>query len=541
MPLTPVVGAATVVACGGGQGSLGSPAAEEPNTGSLSDVQASRFLGQASMGACRSHIARVKALGYSGWLDEQMAMARGQSRWEWLVAGGFAAIDYRNSQAGFDSAAWCKFIASADTLRQRMTLALSEILVIGIDGLNTSWRQFAAAHWLDLLEAHAFGNLRALLGVMSRNAAMGVYLSFRGNAKANAAKGSAPDENYARELMQLFMIGLHELDEGGSPKLVGGQPRETYTQEDVSGLARVFTGWEFDLGGADTQTPEFHRRPMVQVASRYETGAKSFMGLTIPAGVAAPDALERSLDYLYAHPNVPPFWSRQLIQRLVTSNPSPSYVQRVARVFVDDGRGQRGNLAAVLRAILLDEEARGEAGLGDRRSGKLREPVLRLTGWARAFEASSPSGTWPLGNTSDAATRLGQSPLRSPSVFNFFRPGYVPPNSALGSQGLVAPEFQITHESSVVGYLNYMQVTVASGRGDVQANYSAVLPLADDPVALVAELDVLMAAGQLSGATRRTISGALASMAGGTQAGRLARVHAALLLVMASPEYLVQK
>jgi uncharacterized protein (DUF1800 family) len=341
--------------------------------------------------------------------------------------------------------------------------------------------------------------------------------------------------------LQLFMIGLQELNDDGALRLVNGQPEETYTQEDIAGLARVFTGWDIDLAGGNTTTPDYHKRPMTQVASRHETGAKSFLGLNIPAGTAAPAARNQALDHLFAHANVGPFWSRQLIQRLVSSNPSAAYVRRVAQVFANDGTGQRGNLRAVIRAVLLDDEARGAAALSNPQAGKLREPLLRMTGWARAFGATSPSEAWAIGNTSDAATRLGQSPLRSPSVFNFFRPGYVPPNSGIGRAGLVAPEFQITHESSVVGYLNYMQGTLSNGRGDVKADYSALQPLADDAVALVAELDLLMAAGQLSAATRKTLSDAVATMAGGSDANRLLRIHAALLMVMASPEYLIQK
>jgi uncharacterized protein (DUF1800 family) len=370
---------------------------------------------------------------------------------------------------------------------------------------------------------------------------MGLFLTFRGNAKANATTGALPDENYARELMQLFTIGLVELQEDGSPKLVGGQPVETYGQDDIAGLARVFTGWDLDLAGGTAATPGYQRRPMTQVAARYETGAKSFLGLTIPAGTAAQAALDRALDHLMAHANVGPFWSRQLIQRLVTSNPSAAYIQRVARVFANDGTGQRGNLKAVVRAILLDDEARGDTALSDPKAGKLREPLLRFLAWARAFGAQSPNDLWDIGNTSDPATRLGQSPLRSASVFNFFRPGYVPPNSGIGTAGLVAPEFQITNESSVVGYLNSMQSVVASGRGDVKADYSAWLSMADDAAALVAEFNLLLAAGQLGTATRATISDAVATMAKGGDTARLARIHATLVLVLAAPEFLVLK
>jgi uncharacterized protein (DUF1800 family) len=350
-----------------------------------------------------------------------------------------------------------------------------------------------------------------------------------------------PDENYARELMQLFTIGLTELNEDGTPRLVGGQPVETYGPDDITGLARVFTGWDQDLAGGNTDRPDFQRRPMIQVATRYETGAKTFLGITVPAGATAVAGLTAALDRLFAHPNIAPFWARQLIQRLVTSNPSPAYVQRVARVFGNDGQGVRGNLRAVVRAVLLDDEARSDASLSSSTAGKLREPILRLTAWARAFGATSPSEAWAIGNTSNPGTALGQSPLRSPSVFNFFRPGYVPPGSAMAALGLVAPEFQIANESSVVGYLNYMQTTIASGRGDVRADYTSWVPLADDPAALVGQLDLVLAGGQLETATRTAITTAVGAMATGSDTARRNRLYAAILLVMASPEFLVPR
>jgi uncharacterized protein (DUF1800 family) len=536
-----VAGAASLAvgACGGGGSDSGTPPAPPP--AAITDATASRFLAQASMGATRSEIDKVKSLGYAGWLDMQFALATDTTRWDWLVAKGYYDIANKNGQSGFDPVAWRKLIASPDTLRQRVTLALSEIIVVSIDGLQANWKTFGGAAWLDLLERHAFGNLRSLLGEVSTSLQMGLYLTFKGNAKANATKGSLPDENYARELMQLFTIGLSELNADGTEELVGGKSQDTYGPADIGGLARVFTGWEVDLAGGNTDTPDYHKRPMTQVASRYETGEKVFLGLTIPAGTDAPTTLKMALDHLFAHANVAPFWSRQLIQRLVTSNPSPAYVQRVSAVFANDGTGQRGNLKAVLRALLLDDEARSGAALTDAKAGKLREPILRLTAWARAFGANSPSDAWAIGNTSDPATRLGQSPLHSPSVFNFFRPGYVPPNSGIGSAALVAPEFQITNESSVVGYLNFMQTVVSAGRGDTKADYSALLPLADDAVALVAEIDLLLAAGQLGDATRKTISDAVGTITTGTDAKRLSRIYAAVVLVLGAPEFLVLK
>ena len=537
---------ATLAACGGG-GSDSSSGGGGGGGGTLpTGAEASRFLAQASMGASRAQIARVQAIGYSAWLDEQFAMASSTTRWDALVAAGFADPSYKNTEGGFDASAWRKLIASPDTLRQRVTLALSEIYVTAIDGLTGGgWKAFAAANYLDLLEANAFANHRTLLQQISGNTAMGMFLTFRGSMKGNPVSGALPDENYARELMQLFTIGLVQLNLDGTAQLTGGVTTPTYALADITGLARVFTGWDFDLAGQTgavaAATPDFIRRPMINYAARYETGAKTFLGTTIPAGTDPAVGLTMALDTICAHPNVAPFTSRQLIQRLVTSNPSPAYVARVATVFNNDGSGVKGNLRAVIKAILLDDEARNAMVAAGASAGKLREPMLRFAAWARAWNVSSPSDAWAVGNTSDAATRLGQSPLRSGSVFNFFRPGYVPPNSAIASAGLVAPEFQITNESSVVGAVNFMQRAISGGQGDLAADYASLLALADDAVALVAETNLVLAAGQLSPSTMATISNAVATMPGGTDPNRLKRIYASLTLVVAAPDFVVLK
>ena len=507
----------------------------------ITAAAAARFLAQASMGASRAGIAAVQSLGYAGWLDAQFAAPRSPARWDWLVGKGYADIGFRNSEGGFDACAWRKLIAAPDTVRQRVTLALSEICVTAIDGLvGSGWRAFSAAAYLDLLEDQAFGNYRTLLGKISTSAAMGQYLTFRGNVKYNPATGAMPDENYARELMQLFSIGLVQLNLDGTPALVNGAPQETYGQDDITGLARIFTGWDFDMAGQNASTPDFLRRPMIQVPKRHETGASTFLGHTVPSGLNGAAALDAALDVIFAHPNVAPFISRQLIQKLVTSNPSPAYVARIAAVFNDDGHGVKGNLQAVLRALLLDREARSVPAASTT-YGKLREPMLRMLAWARAYNAGSASDSWAIGNTSDAATRLGQSPLRSPSVFNFFRPGYVPPNSALAGAGLVGPEFQLANESSVVGYVNYMQRAVSKGIGDVLADYGTLLPLAADANALLDEINTVLAAGQLSAATLGLIAGALNAMPSRTDAALHNRIYAALTLVLAAPEFIVQQ
>jgi uncharacterized protein (DUF1800 family) len=536
-----------LAACGGGGDATqaeATPLGVAPAHPSL--PQASRFLTQASMGVDKAEMERVVSLGFSGWLNEQMALPALSTRWEFLLAGGFDAITFKNNKAGFDAAAWNKLLASPDTLRQRVVLALSEVFVAAIDGMSAGhWQQFAASAYLDLLEAHAFGNYRTLLQAISLSPPMGGFLTYRGNAKANLTSGALPDENYARELMQLFTIGLVELNRDGTPKLSAGQVVETYDQEDITGLARVFTGWDFDYAGAAgavaMTTPDYVRRPMTQVASRYESGAKSFLGTTIPAGTPALQCLTMALDALFAHANVAPFFCRQLIQRLVTSNPSPAYVRRIATVFENDGFGVRGNLAAVVRALLLDTEARSDAVAAGAGFGKLREPILRFTAWARAFGVTSPSGAWAVGNTSDPARALGQSPLRAPSVFNFFQPGYVPTNTAIAQASLVAPEFQIANETSVIGYLNFMQRAVAGNLSDITPDYTGLLVLADDAQALLDGINLVLAANQLSPATMAAIVGALQTMPLGTDARRRNRIHAALLLVLATPEFIVQK
>lgn len=492
------------------------------------------------MGATREHIAQVQSIGYAAWLDEQIALPASPTRWDYLLSRGYNSIGNKNGEAGADAAIWRKLLSSPDTLRQRVTFALSEILVTSISGLSGGWKAFTAAAFLDLMETEAFGNYRRLLEKVSTSAAMGEYLTYRGNVKFRASTGAMPDENYARELMQLFTIGLVRLDLDGTPRLAGGQQEETYGLDDIAGLARVFTGWNYDLAGGNTDSPDYKRRPMTVTASAHETGTKQFLGKTIAAGASGEESLKQALDTIFAHANVAPFVSRQLIMRLVCSNPSPAYVTRVATVFNNDGTGARGNLGAVVKAILLDNEARSAPQMADQ-FGKQREPILRLAAWARAFKASSASDAWAVGNTSDPATRLGQSPLRAASVFNFFRPGYVPPNSAVATAGMVAPEFQLTNESSVVGYINFMQTVVSRGVGDVRADYTALLPLADTAQQLLDELNLVLAANQLSTSTLSLLRGAIDSMPAGNDAARTNRIHAALTLVLAAPEFIIQK
>jgi uncharacterized protein (DUF1800 family) len=531
--------AAALAACGGGDDAgappVGSGPPPPPPPPTITGQQAARFLSQSAMGSTKADIDRVRAAGYAGWLDEQFARPRAISHWDWMTSKGYADAANRDSENGFNNSMWRQLISGDDQLRQRVGMALLDILVISINGLDTNWRAFAAAAYVDILMDNAFGNYRTLLERVSLSTAMGLYLTFLGNRKANPATGSSPDENYAREIMQLFSIGLVRLNADGTPQ---SGVSETYTQDDVSGLARVFTG--FTYASSDSSTPARHQQPMINNAANHETGVKTFLGGTIPAGATGQASLTQGLDIIFAHPNVPPFISRQLIQRLVTSNPSPGYVSRVAAVFVNNGSGVRGDLRAVVRAILLDSEARDDNAAAGANFGKLRAPINRLTAWARGFGVTSPSDVWGIGDTSSPANRLAQSPGRAPSVFNFFRPGYTPPNTSISAGGLVGPEFQITTEPSVVAYINYMQSLVSNGTGDTRADYTALLTLAPNAQNLVDEVNLILGAG-LSSATLGTIRTAIEGIDATSAAGQNNRVYAAILLTLAAPEFIAQK
>lgn len=541
--------ALTLAACGGGGGGGGAtvpasspvPPTPTPPPDPVTAVQAARFLQQASLVSDDASIARVTSLGYAGWLDEQFATARGESHWDWMIAKGYQnTATNSNNFNGADNTLWRGLLSGPDPLRQRIALALSEIFVVSMAGLPVPWRGFCVAAYADLLADNAFGTYRSLLGAVTLSTGMGNYLNMRGNQKEDPKTGRQPDENYAREVLQLFSIGLYELNADGSLQHdANGKPIETYTQATVTGLAKVFTGWDYT--GYSGTDPSFHRQPMSFNATRFSTADKPFLGTTIAGSVPGPQALQTALDTIANHHNVGPFFGRQLIQRLVTSNPSPGYIARVATVFDNNGNGVRGDLKAVIKAVLLDAEARAEPATQAADWGKLREPIVRFVHWARSFGAQSPTDAWDIGDTSDPGRRLGQSPFRSPTVFNFFRPGYVPPNTALGGAGKVAPELQITNESTVVGYINYLQTAIGSGVGEVKGIYTAWLSLANDANALVDRLNLILAAGQLSSTTTTSIASAVGSIAASSDALRLNRVSAAILLVMAAPEYLVLK
>jgi len=559
--------AALLAACGGGGsssdgGSGGSNAPSANPSGSLaplastptaagyaytsakSDAEAARFLIQSQGYATDGDIAAVRSQGYLPWLASQFDAAPTQSGWDW-----FNARYTNQTNFGFDNMIWAQLMASPDALRKRMALALSEIFVVSGNDIGSSWPNHMMAQYWDTLVAGVTGNFRSLLEAISLDPAMGHYLNTKGNQKENN-QGRQPDENYAREVMQLMTIGLVQLDSKGQPRTAAdGTKLDSYTQDDVTNLARVFTGYDLNVAAGEENasvSTAWTRRPMALFPARHSTLAANFLGASVPAGTEGKAALKIALDTLHAHPNVGPFIGKQLIQRLVTSNPSPDYVGRVTSVFENNGAGVRGDMKSVLAAVLLDNEARSPAGLGDPNFGRLREPMLRLVQWGRTFGISSVLGTWAIGNTSDNAGSLGQSPLRSPSVFNFFRPGYVPPSTAIAGNGMVAPEFQLVNETTVGGYLNFMQNRIANGFNskDMVAAYTTERSLVLDPSALVDRLNLLLCAGQLSKASTDVMKTALATpalTAASSDTNKLNRLYAAVLLVMGCPEYLVQK
>ena len=576
--LTAIAAASFLEACGGG-GSA-SPATQ-PVSNSITfaaDYAAARFLQHAQFSSSEAEIASVKSMGASAWLDAQMALPSSIGGWDWLVARGYSTIDsnkFYEMDYHANYMAWYQIMASPDGVRRRMALALSEFFVVGITGVSTlNWPQFAMAHYWDILCNNAFGNYRQLLEEVTLSIAMGEFLNTLGNQKEDAATGRLPDENYAREVMQLFTIGLQQLNTDGTVVKVNGAPVDTFTQSDVSNLARVFTGYQADDtdGFFDSVVPPtyrvrnvgYTRRPMALNANRHSMLEARFLGAVVPAGTEGKAALKIALDTLFQHANVGPFFGRQMIQRLVCSNPSPAYVGRVAAVFNNNGKGVRGDLAAVFKAILTDVEATQDAGLTSTSFGKLREPMVRVAQWAHTFKVASVKGTWKIGNPNySAVDALGQSPLQAPSVFNFFRPGYVPPNTSLAAMQYTAPEFQLVNESTTASYINYLENNLINGMWvrapelitspenptatdghDIVPDYSAEMALAGNATALFARLNLLLCAGQLSDATLKEMTTAFAydktNLTSDDNAKRT-YVAKAIMFVMCCAEYLIQK
>jgi uncharacterized protein (DUF1800 family) len=559
-----------LAACGGGaneEEARVSAEGEGPFVAQTTEPEASRFLAQASYGADDGSIEDVQRYNYAGWLQRQFAMRPRNAHQAYI--NSVSASGNNPNQSHVQHTFWKEAATAPDQLRQKVAFALSQIFVISMRDSAVGGYERGVASYLDMLGREAFSNYRVILEQVTLHPMMGIYLSHLRNQKASGNR--VPDQNYAREVMQLFSIGLYELNQDGTPIVVGGQPVETYDNDDIIGLSHVFTG--FSWAGPDKQNGRFYGSssnpprdpnrdvlPMQSYPQFHSTEEKRFLGTVIPAQ-GTPDAdnsLRIALDAIFNHSNVAPFIGRQLIQRLVTSNPSPGYVARVAQAFntgIYDtgswrtGAGARGDMRATIAAVLLDREARDISMVTQIGFGKVREPVLRLAAWMRAYNANSASRNYLLGNTDSSTSSLGQSALRSPSVFNFYRPGYVPPNTSIASANLVAPEFQILHETSVVGYSNFMRSIVPSGVGsnsprDIQPDYSKEMALADDSDALIDRVDLLLTSGTMSDETKDLVRDAVESVSINplkSTSGRESRVHLAVFFTLSSPDFIVQK
>jgi uncharacterized protein (DUF1800 family) len=495
-------------------------------SGTPTRKDASRFLTQATFGATESEVTKVQQLGFNGWLNQQFAKPA-TSHVNFVLNSG-SDPSFRDTQDAW----WTRAITAPDQLRQRVSFALSEIFVVSTVDSGLGDEPIGMSAYVDTLLNDAFGNFRKLLEDVTLNPAMGVYLNMLGNDRVEPGGTEHPNENFAREIMQLFSIGLYRLNLDGSLTLDSlGRPIPTYSQGAVSGLAAVFTGWTF-AGRSDFYDPhENFLQPMAVFPEHHQPETKSILSrVVVPANKPPASDLKLSLDTIFNHPNVGPFICRQLIQRLVTSNPSPGHLYRVVSVFNNNGQGVRGDLKAVIRAILMDYDARGaeKNGAG---SGKQREPVVRLTNLLRTFQATSQNNVFAI----YLPEEFGQSPLQSPTVFNFFSPDYAVPG-AIAANGLKSPEFQITTETTVVEQANRMYEVINGS--DYPLDFTAELNLANNPTALIDHLNAKMMSGTMTSAMRSILINTISQIA---PENASSRVRSAVYLIASSPEYVIEK
>lgn len=537
----------------------------------------SEFLTQATFGPTSNDISQLTGTSPSDWFLAELSKPASLNLLYVLTElsepdarddEGQLSYEKRNTPT---FSFWVNAIEGDDQLRQRMAFALSQILVISHAEGNFLFEvPNTVAHYQDILVSNALGNYRDLLEGVTYSPAMGEYLTYLQNVKGDPDIGRMPDENYAREVMQLFSIGLVRLDTDGEVITENGVPVETYTNADVTGLARVFTG--LSLSGGEfwfdfrTLPDDALHTPMQAYPEWHSELEKSFLGTTIPAGTGPEESIDIALDTLVDHPNTPPFIARQIIQRFVTSHPEPDYIERVSTAFADGqytlpsgssvGDGRRGDLAATIAAVLFDEDARNATSRDEDAFGKVREPVVRFVQWARAFDAGTvtPELTFPLYNTTFGGG-LAQAPYKSPSVFNFYRPGYVAPGTETGAAGLTMPELQLVNANSIANFANFMTYFVfAFAANDPDApeatsfipNYADELALAEDPTALIEHLDLLLNFGTTTDETKATIVTFLQDIpledaSDPNYNGPFLRVGLAVLMMMTSPDYTVQR
>ena len=551
-----------------------------------------RFLSQATMGADLDLINIVKNMDYGVWIDQQITepvtylQSEVEDIWEEYL-DTLESRGYEDPQDAFGpampeltSAWWHNNMVASDLIRQKVAFALSEMFVISSNS-DLGGEAIAMAHYYDKLLDGAFGNYKDILSEISLHAAIGYYLSHFNNPKAVPEENLHPDENYAREIMQLFSIGLYELNNDWTHQLDNdGNSIPTYDNADIKEMAKIFTGlgpgginenvwWTdepyFGLGifGIDLTVPmamyeDFHE-PWIKVILKNDT---------IPANQLGLDDINEAINVLFNHQNVPPFISYRLIQRLVKSNPTPNYVERIANVFIDNGNGVRGDMAAIIKSILLDEEARNGEYMFEQHSSRLREPLVRHMQITKGLEiVEEPGGRY--WHNFDYDNSLKQQILFAPTVFNFFLPNHQPVGD-IANSGLVSPEFKIHDTSSSINYFNAAYrwtrdwgELINSGRyfynsdlvnddgsiggwdmygfGETYIDYEAYTDLADTPELLINELDKVLTHGQLSDEVRQSLRDNLPNISwdGYEYGWERERVRTAIYLITVSPDFAV--
>lgn len=504
-----------------------------------------RFLEQASFGPTESAVTRVTQIGINAYLNEQFN----------VPFSSYPDFGFYSAQVPDDCDRVCRrdkyslfplqqhffknALSGTDQLRQRVAFALSQIFVVSGTDINLP---YAMAPFQNLLYAGAFGNFKDLLYNVTLNAAMGRYLDMVNNDKPNPRTGTTPNENYAREVLQLFSIGVTELNADGTPKRnMLGELIPSYDEEIIEGFAYTFTGWTFPpTPGTPSRTrnPPYYDGPMLLVQSNHDTTAKTLLsGYVSPAGQYGNSELRAAIDNIFTHANVGPFIGKQLIQKLVTSNPSPEYVGRVTAAFNNNGSGVRGDMKAVVRAILTDSEARGEAKIAAD-YGHLREPVLFMTRLLRGLNASS-DGVY----LAQQSSTMGQNVFYAPSVFNFYPPDYIVPDSTL-----LGPEFAIQDTAKALNRINFVNALIFSngiaadtsvvGATGTRVDLTALQTLAQDPAVLLDRLNALLMNNNMSPEMRNVIIQAVNAM---PAADSLTRIRTAVYLMASSSQFQVER
>lgn len=536
----------------------------------ISAQDAERFLQQATFGYSDADVALVQSIGYSAWIDQQFAMPVQYSHLDAFNRLNPAVENSNNTI--IHPGMWIGFTKD-DQLRQRYFFAMSQIMVNSSYTDSTYNYGRSLARYVDILQTTGLTTFRNLLTQVTLNPSMGAFLSNLYNRGDDPVTGTQPDQNFAREVMQLFSIGLWQLNPDGSRKLnAKGQPIPTYTQADVVGVSKALTGFAFKGASKDDwdytncfcqppSDPAIQGKAMEGTDWYHSWSEKRFLGVTIKAGSSSPAAdLKVVMDRLAKHPNVGPFIGRQLIQRFVTSNPSPAYIARVSAVFANDGANVRGNMKAVMKAILLDPEARDPAKVSDPTFGRIREPIQRYAQIMRVFHAKTGVDSDDFGIPTWEGYRrrgLGQAPLHAHTVFNFYYPDFKPAGTELFRRNLVSPEMQITTPASIGDIDDFIWPTLVFGgltkyvseaqpaAPTMTFDYSEWLPLVRAPAVLIEKMNQRFMAGQMSATLKRQLRDSMAAVtddwaqtSGGLNQLKFAQ---AMRVLLASAEYVVQK